>query len=396
MGINFPNTPTVGQLYPNIPGQPTYRWDGEKWAVAAGTGTGVVRYDQNQNLGEANQTQGRVNIYAAPFQAMAYNGMQFNGSCDVSQEKGATLTTATGYICDGWSMFAVGTGALSGGAGNGTGMPGVPAGFVNRIAITVTTAQATFAAGDRFNVSHNIEGYRFARMAWGTAAALPVTLAFWTRHDVAGTYTISLRNATVDRSYVTTYSQSAPNTWEYKTVTIPGDTGGTWAYDNTIGAIITFSFGAGATYTTSTLNAWQAGNFNNANTQVNMLAATSNGFRITGLLVLPGSEAPIAARSSYVMRPYDQELAICKRYYQKIRFFMSCNSLASASIGGSVVLPVEMRGSPTTTLLNNSSSAGLTIGTIATYPPWVTLACTSPSTAGTTIVDLTYALDVRL
>src|SRR6188508_812167 len=89
MGMNFPNVPTVGDLYPTpaTPGLPQYKWDGEKWIVVSAVSEGSVHYDIAQALTIAQKTQARQNIYAAPFDALAYNGMQVNGNFDVSQER---------------------------------------------------------------------------------------------------------------------------------------------------------------------------------------------------------------------------------------------------------------------------------------------------------------------
>ena len=410
MGFNFPNAPTLGQKFPSptIAGQPVWQWDGSAWKALGAPGlggiyvsdtapsgapdnslwwesdtgnlyiryndgdssqwvivvpstalAGIVRFDVSQGLTEPQMAQGRQNVYAAPFDAMSYNGIQYNGSCDISQEKGVSSTTATGYVCDGWNYYAAGTGVCTCGVGAPAGMP---SGYINRTSCSVTTAQASMAAGDRFSLNHNVEGYRINRLGWGTTNAQPLTIAFWVRNTPSGVYSLSLRNGNyLNRSYVTTYTQNVTDTWEYKTITIPGDTGGTWYTDNTNALIITFAFACGTTNSTSTLNAWQAGNVQAASTQVNMMASTANGFRITGLVVLPGIEAPSAARSPLIMRPYDQELLTCQRYYQKWIGVMTAgyhNSAGGTLISSYIVSP-QLRATPTA---GNISFANMTYG----------------------------------
>jgi hypothetical protein len=150
--------------------------------------------------------------------------------------------------------------------------------------------------------------------------------------------------------------------WEYKTVTIPGDVSGTWAKDNTVGMRIQFANACGPTYTAPAANVWTAGIYVAAPGQVNGVAATTDNFRITGVTVLPGTQAPTAAQSPNVMRPYDQELVTCKRYFQK----MTC-VVDVAVAGQSIFLAPEMRVIPTFT----GGGTGFTINGPSAISPFV-------------------------
>ena len=284
--------------------------------AAAGAGTGAVRYDTPQSLTAPQQQQGRQNLYAAPLDALAYSGMQLNGSMDVSQFYGNSgqAITASQYILDNWFAYLSGTGRYTAAQTPVAFFPG----FLNHLQATVTTAQAALGAGDYFHYQQIIEGYRVGRLAWGTANAQPITIGFWTAHHRTGTYSVSVRNGATNRSYTTTYTQNVADAPEYKTLTIPGDTAGAWAGDNTAGMNVTFSFGTGATFTAPAANAWQAGNYYAAPGQVNAVAAISDIFRISGLIIIPGNEAPSAARSPFIMRPFPQEIISCLRYYQQV------------------------------------------------------------------------------
>lgn len=306
-----PAAPAPGDVFGN------YAWDGEKWQLATGspTTTGVVRYDIAQALTAPQQVQARQNVYAAPFDAMAYSGMQINGSMDVSQEKGVAGTTVSNqYIVDGWKLIA----ALSSGAVNVAQSAYRINGFSNILAVSVAVAQATMAAGDVQHVYQIIEGYRIARLAWGTANAQPITIGFWTAHQRIGTYSVGVRNLTAppNRSYVAAYTQNVSGALEYKTVTIPGCTDGTWAADYTGGLSIAFVNACGTTSTAPSAGSWQVGNYVAAPGQVNGATSTADVFRITGVVIFPGIEAPSAARAPLIMRPYDQELILCKRYWE--------------------------------------------------------------------------------
>ena len=371
MAFDFPNTPAVGDLYPVTPvgAQPQYKWNGYAWmpsfpgggggasitvsdapptspsdnalwwesdtgrlhlrykdvdssqwvqAAASAADVGApdaVRYTAQTPVA-SDQLQARANIFAAPLDAIAFNGMQLNGSMDISQELGAggTTSVASTYVCDGWKST---TGSATGLAWSTVGSPTTTfPGFSSALFYTVQTAKAALATSDMISFQQNIEGYRIVRLAWGTSIAMPLTIAFWTAHFRPGTYSVSVRNFDGSRSYVTTYMQNVSNAKEYKVITIPGCTDGTWKIDNTIGIILNFGFGCGTTYTAPSINGWLTANYVQAAAQVNAVAATSDVGRITGVVVLPGSDAPSAARSPYIMRPYDQELLLAKRYFE--------------------------------------------------------------------------------
>jgi hypothetical protein len=271
-----------------------------------------------QSLTAPQQQQARQNIYAAPFDALAYSGMQINGAMEVSQERGATAFVISSgpavYVVDGWYMSIASASGVQ-----VTAQQAGPwgSGFAKYLSLSATAAQASIAATELVVLQHNIEGWRIARLAWGTANAQPVTIGFWTGHHRTGTYSLVLRNANGSRCYPVTYTQNVADAAEYKTVTIPGCTDGTWASDNTTGLQLLFTLACGSTYIATSNNSWLTTNTLAALGQINAVAATSDVFRITGVVVLPGNEAPSAARSPFVMRPYDQELVTCQRYYEK-------------------------------------------------------------------------------
>ena len=305
-----------------------------------------VRYDAAQGLSSTQQTQARSNVYAAPFDALAYNGMQLNGSMDVSQESGTAAQTASGrYIVDGFES--------SNGASMAVSMALVadaPPGLSNSIKITVTTAAPSLAATDLTMIQQPIEGARTARLAFGTANAQPVSIGFWSKAHRVGTYSGSLRNGATNRSCVFSFTQNVADTWQYNTVTLPGDTAGTWVgFSSAVAFYLTFAMAVGTTYSTATLNTWLAGNFFGVAGAVNGVAATTDTFQITGVVFLPGIELPSAARAPFIMRPYDQELTLCKRH---LNYFYSGGRIGySLSYDCMPVFWPAMRAIPTTTVL---------------------------------------------
>jgi hypothetical protein len=185
-----------------------------------------------------------------------------------------------------------------------------PTGFVNSIIATVTTS-ATPSGTNAYNILQNIEGLNIADLGWGTANALPVTLSFWVRSSVTGTFGGAIRNSASNRSYPFSYTISSANTWEYKSVTIPGDTSGTWLTTNGIGLRPNFSLGAGSDRL-GTAGAWSGSNLSGVTGQTNLIATNGATFYITGVQLETGSVA-----TPFERRPFGTELQLCQRYYEK-------------------------------------------------------------------------------
>jgi hypothetical protein len=319
-----------------------------------------VRYDATQGLTDPQATQARANIFAAPLDALAYNGMQINGSMEVSQERGTLAITTSGYICDGWIQLFGGTMVLTSAVALGGAL--IP-GIANYLAMNASTAQPSLGAGDYAVLAQRLEGYRVSRLGWGTASAKPISLGFWSDHARPGVYSGSVRNNAYNRTYAFTYTHVTGNVPQYNTVTIPGDTTGTWLIDNNIGINLTFAMAAGTTLTAPTANVWSAGSFVAAPGQINGVAATSDAFRITGVVVLPGTQAPTAAQSPPIMRPYDQELVMCQRYWRKYGDVTQSYFLDAWNGGGDVLIGQfnhpGMRALPTFATVGTFSSANI-------------------------------------
>jgi hypothetical protein len=323
---------------------------------------GTVAYDNAQTLTDdtlpttiGQKSRARINIYAAPFDAMAFNGMQINGSMDLSQEKGTAGTAVSGstqYVCDGWSTVKSGTMAATAFQQALNLFPGTS----KILAASIGTAQASIGAGDFLFIWQPIEGYRIARLWWGISNPVPITISFWSAHHRTGLYSVAVRNSPTasapDRSYVATYTQANADTPQYNTITVPGDTAGTWANDFNVGMLISFAMASGSTFITAP-NVWTAGNFLAATGQINGVAATTDAFRISGLIVLPGLEAPSSVRAPYIVRPYGQELLLAKRYWQKCvaesgAFYSTSAAWILAKHYGMRVTPILLASAPLT------------------------------------------------
>ena len=315
----------------------------------------------------------RQSIDAAPFDAIAYNGLQVNGAAEVDQSLFGNIFPGTGvetYFTDNWTT-KVG-GALSNMLVS-TSSPGPP-GFPSYQRIyTGTPVGGSLAAGDYAWLSTKIEGYRCARLAWGTASAQPVTIGFWVQGTLmAGTMTVAVRNAAANRSYLADVVINAAAAWEYKTITVPGDTTGTWETTNLTGMQIVFCGGGGSSVQ-GTASAWNASGSVATSGTGNFYSVADSQLFITVLIVVPGTEAPTAGRSPFIMRPQPQELALCQRYWQKT-YTETVAPGTAAAFGGAVSgvsngglnrplvymrFPVIMRATPTIDFYSpNSGTAG--------------------------------------
>ena len=223
-----------------------------------------------------------------------------------------------------------------------------PTGFVNSLRVTVSTA-ATPSAGQFVFCRQIIEGFNIADLGWGTASAQTVTASFWVKSSITGAYAVFFINSAEDRSYFSTVTINSANTWEFKTVTVPGDTTGTWLTNNSNGIRFGIDLGSGSNYQ-GTVNAWQSGWKQRTAGTVNFCQNTGATFQITGVQLEKGSTA-----TSFDYRPYGTELALCCRYFQKL---VEPSLSGYAPTGTAVwrmggLLPVQMRASGTVTLTGN-------------------------------------------
>ena len=230
-----------------------------------------------------------------------------NGAMVIDQRNaGASVTlTASQYTLDRWRFGVSVTSKLSAQQNAGSVTP--PSGFTNYLGATSLSAY-TVGAAEQFQLKQTIEGFNVADLAWGTADAATVTLSFWVRSSLTGTFGGSLTNSAGTRSYPFTYTISTANTWEYETITIAGDTTGTWLTTNGSGIALYFGLGVGSTLS-GTAGAWAAANYASATGAVSVVGTSGATFYITGVQLEAGTTA-----SPFEYRQYGTELALCQRY----------------------------------------------------------------------------------
>jgi hypothetical protein len=228
-----------------------------------------------------------------------------------------------------------------------------PTGFNNSLLVTQSTG-GSVVSSSYLALNHRIEGFNFADLGWGLASARTITLSFWVRSSITGTFSVAFLNSATNRSYVTEYSINSANTWEQKTITIAGDTSGTWVTNNGVGVSIIWNLGYGSNFTTATLDAW-AGSAKYGSTTATTSFATTSGatFYITGVQLEKGSTA-----TSFDYRPYGTELQLAQRYYQfsNVDNQWVGNTTSSGAYYARTYLSTTMRTNPTVVLTNVGAS----------------------------------------
>jgi len=230
---------------------------------------------------------------------------QRNAGASVAASNASTVT----YTLDRWPYYADVSSKFTVQQNAGSVTP--PVGFVNYLGVTSSSAYSV-GASERFVIQHRIEGLNIADLAWGTASAKTITISFWIRSSLTGTFGGALRNSAANRSYPFTYTISSANTWEQKSITIAGDTTGTWLTTNGSGIIISIGLGVGSTYS-GTAGSWVAGNYQSATGATSVVGTNGATLYITGVQLEAGSVA-----TEFERRPYGTELALCQRYYEKV------------------------------------------------------------------------------
>jgi hypothetical protein len=283
-----------------------------------------------------------------------------NGAMMIDQRYAGSANTIGGgsYVLDRW---------LGANATDGTisiqQVADAPSGFYNSMKFTVGTADTSIGSSQYSFFRQAIEGYNVADLDWGLSTAKSATLSFWVKSNLTGLFSGNLASTGHDRCSAFTYTINAANTWEYKTVTITGDTTGTWNKTNSVGAYLHFALAVGSTYVQSATNTFQAGTFLGYTGTTNLFATSGNTFQITGVQLEKGSAA-----SAFEQLQYGHILALCQRYFEKSYdtltapgtvtssgvVYATITSDSAGSLVSHVSFSVPKRTGPTITLYNAS------------------------------------------
>jgi hypothetical protein len=281
-----------------------------------------------------------------PNASLGFKNRIINGAMMIDQRNLGASTTTTGYKLDRFFIEFSGGGVFS-----SQQVTDAPSGFTNSFKATVTTADSSIDAGNNYQFFQQIEGFNAADLGFGTANAATVTLSFWVKSSITGTHSGSLANGSDNRAYVYTYTVSAANTWEYKTITITGDTTGTWLTTNEKGLKVTFNLGGGTDYQ-ATSGSWLTDNAYAATGSVQVVSTLNAIWQITGVQLEKGSTA-----TSWDTRSYGTELDLCQRYYWSGRWdggACADDDYVVNALGGQ--FSTTMRATPTVTITSGGMS----------------------------------------
>ena len=284
-----------------------------------------------------------------------------NGAMVIDQRNaGASVTTNNnaGYGLDRWNFRGTYTTARTFSYVKDTTV--FPTGFSSSVKITVVTSGSP-AAGDAFLFNQSIEGFNVADLDYGLATAKTLTLSFWVRSSVAGTYGLELvsfnSSGNITRAYGSSYVINSPNTWEQKSIIITGDTTQALQTDNKAALSVLFDLGSGSSRIAPTSNVWGSSGDSQSPAVAGGVALIANAgatFYITGVQLEVGSTA-----TSFDYRPYGTELALCQRYFYLLGKTSTYSTMGIA-IGADTTeslyispLPVTMRATPSYSTAGN-------------------------------------------
>jgi hypothetical protein len=300
----------------------------------------------NSTLFIGNTSISNAGISVSGSAVSAFGGMRnrlINGDMKMDQRNAGATVTVTGSFnsVDRWLASEDSDAVVT--IKQSTTVP-TGYGFSNSVLMTVTTADTSIGAAQYCYIRQSIEGQNLADLMWGTSDAKPITISFWVRSSLTGTYCMTVCNSLEDRIYPSEYTINSANTWEQKIITVPGDTTGTWYKDIQAGLRLEFWHAIGSTYNGGINNTWNGANKYCTTNQVNWLATVGNTWYLTGVQLEIGSVA-----TPYEFRQFTQELHLCQRYYwqsETISFFCAAGA---GQMHSQVDFPVRMRVAPTVT-----------------------------------------------
>lgn len=294
--------------------------------------------------------------------ALGVRNLIINGDMRIDQRNAGSSVTITSalYTLDRWQATQSVSSKYS-----VQQVTDAPTGATNSLKATSLSAY-TVGASESFVIRQQIEGNNIAHLDWGSSNAKTVTLSFWVKSSLTGTFGAIIKSNAGGRTYPVTYDIDSANTWEQKSITIPGDTTGSWLTTNGVGIQVVFNIGTGASLS-GTTNTWSSTNYNSATGATSLLATNGATLQLSLIQLEVGDTA-----TPFEHRPYDMELARCQRYFQKVsgginggpyQIMSILTYEASHTAWGTVPLRVSMRSQPTITYSGSFTTNYGTAGT---------------------------------
>ena len=318
-----------------------------------------------------------------------------NGAMVIDQRNaGASVTPATAaYTLDRWQTYVSQSSKFSVQQNAGSVTP--PVGFKNYLGATSLSAYSVLS-GDYFTIGQPIEGFNVADLEWGTANAKTITVSFWVRSSLTGTFGGCVTNSAFNRSYPFSYTINAANTWEFETITIAGDTSGTWLTNNGRGIELDFGIGVGSD-NRGTAGSWQSGWKPSVTGATSVVGTNGATFYITGVQLEVGSTA-----TSFDYLDYGRVLQQCQRYYQvrnlagDYAFIWTGDVTSGNGYYAGEPFPVVMRTAPTMTLTSTNQAGFDAPNSVRLMPSGMVVVATSNATGARRFFQFNYTVSAEL
>jgi hypothetical protein len=300
-------TGTIGNLSTTLAGDFTIS---QGTATLSTTGATAATYGTTSDIPRITvDAKGRITAASTVTNPVGFRNRIINGDMRIDQRNdGASVTPANAqYTLDRWRAYLSQASKYSVQQNAGSVTP--PTGFINYLGVTSLSVYSV-GASEFFSIQQFIEGFNVADLGWGTAQAKTVCLSFQVYSSLTGTFGGVLQNDAQNRSYPFTYSIPTANTWTTISITVAGDTGGTWLTNSGRGIAVWFGLGVGSTLS-GTAGAWAGASYYSATSAVSVVGTSGATFYITGVQLESGTTA-----TDFERRPYGTELALCQRYYE--------------------------------------------------------------------------------
>ena len=329
--------------------------------ITGSTTTGTAVVGGGVTISESGIEASGIGITCANINGGQIGGRRnivINGGMSISQRYGTTATTPTHtqYVVDRWENHLSQTGKFSvqqvEDAPNGEG--------VGKYSSKITSLSAyTIQSSDFFVYNYNIEGLNVDHLQFGTSSAKTITISFYVKSSLTGTFSLAIRNQAYNRSQVQEYSISSANTWERKSLTFTGDTSGTWLTTNMVGMRLSWGLGGGSSYHISSTGTWLGVDDWTTSSSTSVVSTNAATWYITGVQMEIGTQAtPFEHLTS------GEERLLCQRYYIKY-VQQGCSGYIESAAGTTAQLthniPVSMRADPST-VCTTASNIGVERG----------------------------------